>query len=63
MQYIHVPPLALIVEGYNHNHMLFQRDILALRSGETKAHYNTIQPFSKILLLEAWLTKSLYDEL
>ena len=38
--------------------MLLQRDILALRSEEAKARYNTIQALSKIVLSEAWLTKA-----
>ena len=39
------------------------KDILALHSGEAKAHYNTSQPLSKIVLSEAWLTKNLYNDL
>jgi len=32
-------------------------------SGEVKEHYNTVQAFSKIVLVEAWLTKSPNNEL
>ena len=38
--------------------MLLQRDVLALHCGKAKAHYNTLQDFSKLYLSEAWLPKS-----
>jgi len=63
MEYIHDQLPVLTVEHYSHCRLLLQRDILALHSGEAKACYNTVQAFSKVLLLEAWLTKSLYNEL
>ena len=43
--------------------MLLQRDGLAPCSGEAKVRYNIVQALSKIVLSEAWLTKSLYNEL
>jgi len=61
MQYIHVNPLAPIVECYKHIHLILQRDELAPCSGEAKAHYNIVQALSNIVLSEAWLTKSLYN--
>jgi len=63
MQYIYVQKLVPIVERYSHIHLLLQRDVLALRSGEAKAHYNIVQALSKIVISEAWLTKILYNEL
>jgi len=63
IQYNHDQPLVPIVEHYSHYCLLLQRDILALHNGEAKACYNIVQALSKILLLEAWLTKSLYNEL
>ena len=51
------------MEHYSHNLLLLQRDVLALCSGEAKARYNTIQALSNIVLSEAWLKKSLYNEL
>ena len=51
------------MEHYNHIHFLLQRDVLAPCSGEAKVHYNSVQAFFKIVLVEAWLTKSLYNEL
>ena len=51
------------MEHYNHKHLLLQRDVLSLHSGEAKARYNTIQDLSKIVLSEAWLTESPYNEL
>jgi hypothetical protein len=56
-------PLVPIVERYSHIRLLLQRDVLALHSGEAKAHYNTVQAFSKIVLSEAWLTQKPYNEL
>jgi len=58
----HDQPLVPKMERYNHCHILLQRYILAMHSGEAKARYNTLQAFPKILLLEAWLTKSPYNE-
>ena len=63
IQYIHVNLLAPTVEHYNHIHLLLQRDELALCNGEAKTRYNTIQALSNIVLSEAWLTKSLSNEL
>ena len=63
IQYNHEQPLVLITECYSHCYLLLQRDVLALHYGEAKAHYNTLQDFSKIILSESWLTKSLYNEL
>ena len=63
IQYNHHQPLVLIAERYSHCCLLLQRDILALHNEEAKAHYNTLQDFSKILLSESWLTKGLYNEL
>jgi len=63
IQYNHDQPLVPTVERYSHYHLLLQRDILALHSEEARARYNIVQAFSKILLLEALLTKSLYNEL
>ena len=63
IQYNHDQPLVSTTERYNHWRLLLQRDILALHSWEAKARYNTVQDFSKILLLEAWLTKIPYNEL
>ena len=51
------------MKRYSNNRLLLQRDVLALHSGEAKAHYNIVQALSKIVLSEAWLTKSLYNEL
>ena len=48
---------------YSHIHLILQRDVLALCSGEAKARTNIVQAFFKIVLVEAWLTKSLYNEL
>ena len=50
------------MESYSHIYLLLQRDVLAPCSGEAKACYNTIQALSKIVLSEAWLTKSLCNE-
>ena len=63
IQYNHVQLLVPKTECYSHCHLLLQRDILALHSGEAKAHYNIVQALSKILLSEAWLNKSLHNEL
>ena len=63
IQYIHVQPLVLIAKRYSHNYLLLQRDILALHSGEAKVRYNTVQALSKIVLLEAWTAKRIYNEL
>jgi len=41
------------MERYNHIHLLLQRDVLAQCSGEAKAHYNNVQAFFKIVLVEA----------
>jgi len=57
------PTTSSIAERYNHNRLLLQRDILALRCGEAKAHYNTVQVLSKIVLSKACLTKILYNEI
>jgi len=51
------------MERYSHYCLLLQIDVLALHYGEAKARYNTLQAFSKILLLEAWLTKMPYNDL
>ena len=51
------------MERYSHIRLLLQRDVLAPCSGESKACYNIVQALSKIVLLEDWLTKSLYNEL
>lgn len=51
------------MKHYNHIHLLLRRDVLAPCSGEAKARYNIVQAFFKIVLVEAWLTKSLYNEL
>ena len=56
----HDQPLVPRTERYSHCHLILQRDILALHSGEAKARYNTLQDFSKILLSEAWMTKIPY---
>ena len=58
IQYNHDQPLVPTVERYSHCRLLFQRDILALHSGEAKARYRTLQAFSKIHLWEAWLPKA-----
>jgi len=63
IQYIHVNLLAPTMERYNHVRLLLQGDELAPCSGEAKARYNTVQALSKVVLSEAWLTKSLYNEL
>ena len=58
---VHVQiPLDLLL---GHICLLLQRDELAPCIGEAKACYNTVQALSKIVLSEAWLTKSLYNEL
>ncbi len=51
------------MECYSHNRLLLQRDVLALRNGEAKAHYSIAQFLSKIVVSETWLTKNLYNEL
>jgi len=48
------------LDHYSYKRLLLQRDVLALCSGEAKVPYNTVQALSKIVLLEAWLTKSNY---
>ena len=63
IQYIHVNLLAPTMERYSHIFLILQRDVLALCSGEAKARYNIVQAFFKIVLVEAWLTKSPYNEL
>ena len=63
IQYNHDQPLLPTAKRYSHYRLFLQRDVLALHFGEAKAHYNTLQDFSKILLLEAWLTKIIYNEL
>ena len=40
-----------------------QKNLLALRSGESKACYSTVHALSKIVLSEAWMNKSPYNEL
>ena len=51
------------MECYNHIHLLLQRDVLAPCNCEARAHYNTVKAFFKIVLVESWLKKSLYNEL
>ena len=47
------------MERYSHIRLLLQRYVLALFSGEPKIHHNIVQALFKIVLVEAWLTKSL----
>ena len=59
----HVNLLAPTVKNYSHIYLLLQRYVLAPSSGEAKAHYNIVLAFFKIVLVKAWLTKILYNEL
>ena len=51
------------MERYSDICLLLQKDVLAPCSGEAKALYNIVQAFFNIVLVEAWLTKSTYNEL
>lgn len=51
------------MECYIHIRLLLQRDVLASCSGEANAHYNSVQAFFKIVLVEAWMAKIPYNEL